>query len=381
MCVLFIHNAPLFTLYLLPPKCSFETGTKAPALYTSAILHLLQAVFNTFEISFVNSIESIDSVQTAIPPLGLNNGQLLNTKKQESNMASSSGQPSQSPGPSATGQAFREIAEEFDRHTQYWESSGAPQLLADVFEQDLSLFPNSTITKCVCLGLGNIAKHMTVPGTEHVASIKQLVVLQKLLILLRRKHSIAEVFFQDPKVTDVEAAFLKSLGYIIVEDPQAYNQVDENTLVFAPRFPNDLIVKCLGRAYPALYIGLDLDGAIEYVTQMNSNPNATPFIVDQLSRFRDAKSKTQMPILDNLRWCEDTFIYSTPEQERQDTPPTEEDIAQGSDRADSPPAEGKPRSKRGRVFDKVKGTVRKLSRFGSRRDGSDESDRRRQGSA
>ena len=92
---------------------------------------------------------------------------------------------------------------------------------------------------------------------EFVAPLHQLAVLIVLLQVRRTKHDIPNVYFQDPDFQPVENQFLESLGYILLDDPEAFDLMSPSTFLFAPYCPEDVNYRALDFSFPALYIGND----------------------------------------------------------------------------------------------------------------------------
>jgi hypothetical protein len=66
------------------------------------------------------------------------------------------------------------------------------------------------------------------------------------------------IISQDPHYTDLDKTFLKSKGHTITEDPDAFLQIKEKTLVYGIHcYPN--IYQTVGEGVlPAILIGNDL---------------------------------------------------------------------------------------------------------------------------
>ncbi|KAK4694109.1 hypothetical protein P7C71_g3419, partial [Lecanoromycetidae sp. Uapishka_2] len=216
--------------------------------------------------------------------------------------------------------------------------------------------------------------HMTWKGgpeamwyPEADAPMNQLVFFTKLLELLRQEHTISDVIFQDPMFTEVQQAFLKSQGFTVAYEDDAYTKLNPTTFVFAPRLNNDKAAGCFGVAQPALFIGNDIDEVIDFVEEFGDNPifvrtrGLTPeYILDQSRRFRDAFSKEPLPLLDNQKWCKVTYIYWIEEQARPASQPAggmtiqeegggSQAAAEGQVTSNTLPSEERPRSRLGRL--------------------------------
>lgn len=92
---------------------------------------------------------------------------------------------------------------------------------------------------------------------EFVAPLHQLAVLTVLMPVLRTKHDIPNVYFQDPNFQPVAIQFLESLGYTVLDDPEAFDMMSPSTFLFAPYCPEDVNYRALESSFPALYIGND----------------------------------------------------------------------------------------------------------------------------
>ena len=206
------------------------------------------------------------------------------------------------------------VAENYRHYADAWDNSRSATQLKLEYETQFLYFGHNSMKRIVCLGLNNFTRQLiseAVYAGEGTASMHQLVFLIKLLELLRGQNSILDpdVYFQDPVFTIRETEFLTSLGYSVVSDPQAFNVVDGETLVFAPRFPHDLIPRFLAVALPAAYIGPDLQDAYEFVDETFTNRARATAIMGELRRFDHARNKQHMLIYDAQQWCQATRVY------------------------------------------------------------------------
>jgi len=85
------------------------------------------------------------------------------------------------------------------------------------------------------------------------------VVLDNSPSLSGEKHTIREVIFQDPIFDALDHAVLASLGYTVLEDPEAFSKISNQTFVFAPHLEFGAYATALEGAMPALCIGNDMD--------------------------------------------------------------------------------------------------------------------------
>lgn len=73
------------------------------------------------------------------------------------------------------------------------------------------------------------------------------------------RHEIHQVIFQDPIFNPLDRGILASLGYIVLENPEAFSKINESTFVFAPHLEFSAYATALEGALPALCIANDID--------------------------------------------------------------------------------------------------------------------------
>jgi hypothetical protein len=108
------------------------------------------------------------------------------------------------------------------------------------------------VDNVVLLGLGSLQSSRR-EGRK--ASATQLAALQTIIQMLGEE---IKVVAQDPQFTELDKEFLTSLGHKVVEDPEAFTQIGEGTLVYA--------IHCYAKVYkavseaprPAVLIGTDV---------------------------------------------------------------------------------------------------------------------------
>lgn len=67
------------------------------------------------------------------------------------------------------------------------------------------------------------------------------------------------IYVQDPVFNDMDAAFLKSLGYVVLSDPEAFDCITPSTFLFAPHLELAVYVRALDKAKPRLCVGTDIE--------------------------------------------------------------------------------------------------------------------------
>lgn len=171
-------------------------------------------------------------------------------------------------------------------------------------EKDFSSLPGIEITRCVCIGLGNFTRPFShLKSGDHAAglgprndSLLQLAALSVMLELLARRHSVAKVYFQDPRFTGFEKGFLRGLGYGVVDDPEAFGLVDSNTFLFAPVVGADVLVRALEHQSPALHVG----NCVEWIIAGISDQDVDTRSEDWKATFCRFRNET---IAREMRFC------------------------------------------------------------------------------
>ena len=110
------------------------------------------------------------------------------------------------------------------------------QTLGDCFERKFRMFEDTKFTQCVCLGLGSLSNHH--PYDPWPKNPLHLPIFLMILVgLLRKKHNIQDIYFQDPRFTAVDISFLRSQEYHVLDDARAFDIIDSSTLIL-PTFSN-----------------------------------------------------------------------------------------------------------------------------------------------
>ncbi|TGO50087.1 hypothetical protein BCON_0192g00140 [Botryotinia convoluta] len=99
-----------------------------------------------------------------------------------------------------------------------------------------------------CFGLGSFER-----CGERKASFGQLAVLMKIMELLEISPTARKVM-QDPDFSPGDERFLTRLGFEVVDDPQGFEAVNEETLVFQVSGYNYMNQRIMDRTWPAVFI-------------------------------------------------------------------------------------------------------------------------------
>lgn len=169
---------------------------------------------------------------------------------------------------------MEEMLSEHESHKMQWESSNACTELRDgIRKYKIGDVP---INSVVCLGLGsfqNLSNHFRRTSHTQLAALSTIIgalgeatyfhIYQCLILRNSLGLSSVSMVTQDPNFTDLDKSFLRTLGYTVTEDPEAFGLIESNSLVYAVHCYPAIYDKINIGIHPAMLIGNDLS----YVTQ------------------------------------------------------------------------------------------------------------------
>ncbi|KAE8454680.1 hypothetical protein EG329_000303 [Mollisiaceae sp. DMI_Dod_QoI] len=152
-------------------------------------------------------------------------------------------------GVSYINRSLEEMKDDFAHWKKAWEECVAYEALKQKLEG------MEKVESAVVLGLGSLQSSRR-EGRR--ASATQLAALQTIIEILRGDGDLP-VVLQDPQYTDLDKEFLVSLGYKVVDDPEAFTYIGTGSLVYA--------IHCYGPVYkqvsdgprPAVLIGTNVE--------------------------------------------------------------------------------------------------------------------------
>ena len=207
--------------------------------------------------------------------------------------------------------SFEELSVEFDKCVQHLKKPECDEVLSHFFDHEHKV----NITQCICLALGNFGarRKKSKDCVEFTDSLHQLAVLTVLLQVLKTKNNISNVYFQDPKFQPVEVQFLQALGYIVLENPDAFEKMTASTFLFAPYCPYDVAFGALKSSFPVLYVGNDPGPVRSNIIHGPSGSEPTRAIqVETFFRFhlstKGHESTMMMPLFDRQQWLAGTQV-------------------------------------------------------------------------
>ncbi|EEP78870.1 predicted protein [Uncinocarpus reesii 1704] len=162
------------------------------------------------------------------------------------------------------GLTFEKLKEKYDWHKQRWVESESWAAIEQVLKQQVSRDPG-TIYNCVCIGLGSpsglsrggwvdrrsismfqlAALELILEFLGRSVELCSWAILGKLMSILQSRipHEdiaqnkmidIEHLYAQDPVFNHMDNKLLRSIGFKVVQDPEAFSKVGTRTFLYAP---------------------------------------------------------------------------------------------------------------------------------------------------
>ena len=240
------------------------------------------------------------------------------------------------------GLTLDQVEKKMHMYMKTWKASECHGRINRILERIIMQEPTMSINQCIVLGIGSFTG-----GSSVEASMWELVALRSILktlgknvpherrncmakrTLIEKQHAVEHIYLQDPCFNRLDIEILTSLGYVVLQTPEAFKKMTDTTFLYAPRMETRFIATALEQAQPSLYIGNDLSmwvhGLVLYIL---SNVDFIPctevesycrsFI--HLDKMTSMQSKTcedflkertsvQLPDFDRDNWCLSQRIY------------------------------------------------------------------------
>lgn len=121
------------------------------------------------------------------------------------------------------------------------------------------------VTEVICVGLGSIDRD----DSDRTSSIGQLAALACCIDVVKSKHTISNVYFQDPSFRLRDIELLKMLGFSILFDNAAHMLIKATTFLFSAYCPWSEVLCLFSHVKPALFLSSDLfdnHGCSDFIT-------------------------------------------------------------------------------------------------------------------
>lgn len=165
-------------------------------------------------------------------------------------------------GLSYVNRTLTEMKDEFEHFKRSWEDRPACNVLK---EKAKDIERARKIENVVVLGLGSL---QSARREGRRASSTQLAALQTIAGTMEMGSDVTFVF-QDPQFTEVDKQFLASLGYKVADDPQAFKEIGEGSLVYAIHCYGPVYRSVSERSRPAVLIGTDVENFLRFDSQVS----------------------------------------------------------------------------------------------------------------
>ncbi|KAI1007199.1 hypothetical protein K3495_g1024 [Podosphaera aphanis] len=151
-------------------------------------------------------------------------------------------------------QSIDDVHKEFLFFQKQWEESSACTNLKQIILEGEKDERKKEIRNLVVLGLGSLS---SVRREGRKTSATQLAAVLTILKVVGREMPI---FVQDPQYIEIDNQFLTSLGWTVLEDPTAFEMIDDGSLIFAVHCYRGLYDAIANRGKkPSVLIGTNAD--------------------------------------------------------------------------------------------------------------------------
>ena len=128
------------------------------------------------------------------------------------------------------------------------------------------LNPDLKVTQCIVIGLGSLdiaSQAGEMPEDielrvldNYPAKIKQFITVRMTVDYINKAAHSIETYFQEPKFTELDKAYLEYHGYKVLEGDSGFDMVDSKTLLFNMNCDNELPEwPAILKAPPPVYVG------------------------------------------------------------------------------------------------------------------------------
>ncbi|KAI4203761.1 MAG: hypothetical protein LQ350_001587 [Teloschistes chrysophthalmus] len=225
------------------------------------------------------------------------------------------------PAPIPSGQTLTELRKTHTHYRSQWLASPSYQQIRDLLVREIlpSLDDSGAdeerkIDRCIVLGLGSLSN-----GGR--SSWWELVFLETVLSLLQPAASDGEgappleTMIQDPVFNAMDHTFFSSLGYTVLADPLAFDEITESTFLFAPHLEVSNYAEALSKARPMMCVGSDVREYIDKADwhsreRRKESEEEEEEIVEVFQRYMDAMRSWPLPEFKKDHWMCFTCIYS-----------------------------------------------------------------------
>ena len=193
------------------------------------------------------------------------------------------------------------LHEKLKRYINEWKGSSDARELAKILNQVFEFEPSLTVKKVVCIALGS-------PSGGHMSTWKQLGCLMDLRGSL---FPTATMIFQDPVFKERDRSFFEDLDIAVVNSPNAFEEIDEQTFLFAPHCEYEQFCEALsGRQLPGLCITNDAQQYVRnYDMRRGASVKESSEQIGIALKIEESLRKREFPGNEKPEWYS-TVIYA-----------------------------------------------------------------------
>ncbi|KAL8901020.1 MAG: hypothetical protein Q9207_005413 [Kuettlingeria erythrocarpa] len=170
------------------------------------------------------------------------------------------------PSETPKGQTLLDLQDSHAYYRDQWLSSPCHKALQELLQADLPspLRSRRCVDRCVILGLGSLSNGRRSSWWELVFFETFVEALASSSVAqVGQKHDELKIYVQDPVFNKLDAAFLESLGYVVLPSPDALAYITPSTFLFAPHLEIAVYMEALSGSKPRLCIGTAIDECLD----------------------------------------------------------------------------------------------------------------------
>ncbi|KAG9254092.1 uncharacterized protein F5Z01DRAFT_116813 [Emericellopsis atlantica] len=152
--------------------------------------------------------------------------------------------------------SIAEITAQYDRIRTQYESEASYTKLRDLVKEHA---PKKGVKKAVCLGIGTFDPVDGGWEMKKKAFIQLAAFLLMVQVLEHQSHTSIDCAFQEPVFTTSDKEFIKSLGHRVVDSPEGFDMVGQDTLLFGIHLYRPIYIQAMEKATPIMFVGTELD--------------------------------------------------------------------------------------------------------------------------
>ncbi|KAI4200326.1 MAG: hypothetical protein LQ346_002404 [Caloplaca aetnensis] len=216
-------------------------------------------------------------------------------KKPNINNSTSTTEQKLVPSEAPKGQTLRDLQDSHAYYRDQWLSSPCHEALQKLLQADLPSTLRSR-RRSSWWELVFLETFVNALASSSVAQVGQ-------------KHDELKIYVQDPVFNKLDAAFLESLGHVVLPSPEALAYITPSTFLFAPHLEIPVYMEALSGPKPRLCIGTATDECLDRVNAGRRDGEGRETGDEIFREYRDTTVSKRLPDFDRDPWTQFTCLY------------------------------------------------------------------------